>query len=61
MGGAKISLHSFRAGGATQAVGANVSDRCWKRHGSWKSETAKDGYVDDSLDNRLQVSRVLGT
>ena len=52
MGDANISLHSFRSGGATKAANAQVSDPCWKRHGRWKSDTAKDGYVEDSLDNR---------
>ena len=28
--------------------------------GRWKSETAKDGYVKDSLSSRLQVSRHIG-
>ena len=60
MGDATISLHSFRSGGATKADNAHVSDRCWKHHGRWKSDTAKDGYVEDSLTNRLQVSRALG-
>ena len=55
-----ISLHSFRAGGATSAANAQVPDRCWKRHGRWQSETAKDGYVEDSLYNRLLVSKSLG-
>lgn len=57
---ANISLHSFRAGGATTAANAQVSDRCWKRHGRWRSETAKDGYVEDSIDHRLLVSKSLG-
>ena len=57
---AHISLHSFRAGGATKAANAHVSDRCWKRHGRWRSESAKDGYVEDSIENRLFVSKSLG-
>ena len=60
MGDANISLHSFRSGGATKAANALVSDQCWKRHGRLKSDTAKDGYVEDSLDNRRQVSKALG-
>ena len=55
-----ISLHSFRAGGATSAANVHVTDRCWKRHGRWQSVTAKNGYVEDSLDNRLLVSQSLG-
>ena len=57
---ANISLHSFRAGGATAAANAQVPDRCWKRHGRWRSDSAKDGYVEDSIDNRLLVSQSLG-
>ena len=55
-----ISLHAFRSGGTTTAANAQVLDRCWKRHGRWRSETAKDGYVEDSLDNRLLVTKSLG-
>ena len=55
-----ISLHAFRSGGTTTAANAQVLDRCWKRHGRWRSETAKDGYVEDSLDNRLLVTKSQG-
>ena len=53
-------LHSFRAGGATAAANAGVDDRLFKRHGQWKSENAKDGYIKDSYDSRLSVSLKLG-
>ena len=39
----KFSLHSLRSGGATAAANAGVADRLFKRHGRWRSETAKDG------------------
>jgi len=55
-----ISLHSFQAGGATTAANAQVSDRYWKPHGRWRSESAKDGYVEYSIDHRLLVSKSLG-
>lgn len=55
-----LGLHSLRAGGATQAVNAGVNDRCWKRHGRWATDSAKDRYVQDSLKNRLMVSKSLG-
>ncbi|KAL5497418.1 hypothetical protein EMCRGX_G013885 [Ephydatia muelleri] len=42
-------MHSLRAGGATAAANAGVPDRLFKRHGRWKSESAKDGYVKDSV------------
>lgn len=56
----QFSPHSLRAGGATAAANANVKDRLFKRHGRWRSESAKDGYVEDSLRKRLRVSQSLG-
>jgi len=55
-----FSPHSLRSGGATAAAGAGVPDRIFKRHGRWKSENAKDGYVKDSLESRLSVTKNLG-
>ena len=57
---AKYGLHSLRAGGATAAANAGVPERCFKRHGRWKSENAKDGYVKDTMQERLSVSQKLG-
>jgi hypothetical protein len=37
-----------------------ISDRLFKKHGRWRSETAKDGYVKDSLPDRLSASKNLG-
>lgn len=54
-----FGLHSLRSGGATAAANAGVNDRLFKRHGRWRSETAKDGYVKDGLDSLLSVSRSL--
>ena len=53
-------LHSLHAGGATAAANAGVPDRLFKRHGRWRSENAKDGYVKDSLANRLSVTKDMG-
>ena len=55
-----FGMHSLRAGGATAAANARVPDRLFKRHGRWKSESAKDGYVKDSVERRLSVSKSLG-
>ncbi|KAL5473775.1 hypothetical protein EMCRGX_G028330 [Ephydatia muelleri] len=55
-----FGMHSLRAGGATAAANAGVPDRLFKRHGRWKSESAKDGYVKDSVERRLEVSKQLG-
>ena len=53
-----FGLHSFRAGGASAAANANVTDRLFKRHGRWKSDKAKYGYV--NIESLLSVSRSLG-
>ena len=55
-----IGLHSLRAGGATVAANSDVNERCWKRHGRWKTDSAKDGYVADSINHRLEVTNKLG-
>ena len=55
-----IGTHSLRSGGATAAANAGVPDRLFKRHGRWASESARDGYVQDSLSSRLLVSKALG-
>ena len=54
-----FGLHSLRAGGATAAANAGVADRLFKRHGCWRSETAKDGYVKDDVPSLLSVSQSL--
>ena len=57
----QFGLHSLRSGGgASAAANAGVPDRMFKRHGRWRSENAKDGYVKDSLEERLSVSQRLG-
>ena len=55
----KFGLHSLRSGGA-MAANNGVNDRVFQRHGRWKSAQAKDTYVDDNLEQRLEVSRLLG-
>ena len=54
-----IGTHSLRSGGATAAANAGVPDRLFKRHGRWAKESAKDGYVQDSLSSSLSVSKAL--
>ena len=56
-------LHSLRSGGITSAVrnsNNSVPERLLKIHGRWKSDSAKDMYVEESLENRLQVTKYLG-
>ena len=52
-------LHSLRAGGASLAANKGILDRLFKRHGQWKSDRAKDGYVEDDLKMLLSVSKNL--
>ena len=56
----KFGLHSLRSGGATMAANNGVNDRIFQQHGRWKSVQANDTYVDDDLEQRLEVSRFLG-
>ena len=56
----QFGVHSLRSGGASAAAQASVPDRWFKRHGRWRSENAKDGYIKENLQDRLQVSRSLG-
>ena len=56
-------LHSLRSGGATSAVhysGHSIPERLLKIHGRWKSDSAKDMYAQENLENRLQVTKSLG-
>ena len=54
-----IGAHSLRSGGVTADANAGVPDRLFKQHGRWSNESAKDGYVKDSLSSRLLVSKAL--
>lgn len=53
----KFGLHSIRAGGATAAANAGINDRLFKKHGS---DTAKDGYVCENINEKLLVTQNLG-
>lgn len=55
-----LGLHSLRAGGVTTAANAGINDRCLKRHGRWKSDSSKDGYIEDSFESRIEITKTLG-
>jgi hypothetical protein len=55
----RFGLHSLRSGGATTAANDGVNDRLFKKHGRWRSEDAKDGYVREDLPSLLSVSKSL--
>lgn len=54
----KFGLHSVRAGGATVCANSGLSDRLFKRHGWWRSESAKDGYIKDIMDSNSLIEVV---
>ena len=60
-----FSTHSLRSSGATfiadDLAKSGSSVRLLMLHGRWKSETAKNMYVKDSLDSRLQLTRLFPT
>ena len=56
----KFGLHSLRSGGASAAANAGIGDRIFKKHGRWRSESAKDGYGHESINEKLKVSKNLG-
>ena len=55
-----IGARSLKFWGATAAANASVHDHMFKRHRCWRSDKAKDGYISDSLEERLKVSKSLG-
>ena len=56
----EFGLHSLQAGEANAAANSGVPDCLFKRHGRWKSEGAKDSYVEDSMEHRLEVTKNIG-
>ena len=55
----EFSLHSLSSRGASAAANAGVNDRLFKSLGRWRSESAKDGYIDNNIEALLTVSRML--
>ena len=57
------SLHSFRAGGATEIVknfpNMKERERLLKLHVRWKSDIAKDMYVQEDIQEKLAVTKAL--
>ena len=55
----KFGLRSLRSGGAIAAASADITDRFFKKHGRWSSESAKDGYVTEDVHAKLSVYKNL--
>ena len=50
----QFSTHSLRAGGATAAANAAVSDCIIQRYSRWKSSSLKNMYIKDNISKHLQ-------
>ena len=47
--------HSARSGGATAAANAGISERLIKVQGRWVADLSVAGYIQDSLQQRLNI------
>ena len=53
----KFGTDLLRGGGSSLAANAGVPDRLFQKHGRWSSVSCKDGYITDSLEKRLSVTK----
>ena len=53
----QFGLHSLRSRGATTASDVGINDRLFQKHGRWRSEKVKDGYVHEKVRALLRVSK----
>ncbi|EFA04789.1 hypothetical protein TcasGA2_TC014838 [Tribolium castaneum] len=53
--------HSFRRSSATLLANAGADLSVLKRHGGWRSSSVAEGYIEDSLQNKIHISKkILG-
>lgn len=48
--------HSFRRSSATILIDAGADITALKRHGGWKSTTVAEGYIDNSMNNKMNTA-----
>lgn len=48
--------HCFRRSSVTLLANAGGNMTAIKRHGGWKSTTVAEGYIEDSLKNKIEIS-----
>lgn len=53
----KYSGHSFRRSSATILVDAGGDITALKRHGGWKSTAVAEGYIDNSMKNKMDTAK----
>lgn len=56
----RYTLHGLRAGGASEAASNGVDGRSISKHGRWKTPKSRNGYIHDSIESRLKITRSLG-
>ena len=56
----QFGLHGLRSGGATARANFGINERFFQKHGRWKSENVKNGYVHENVRAVLSVSKNLG-
>jgi integrase len=49
--------HSFRRSSATLLADSGADITVVKRHGGWRSNSVVEGYIEDSLNNKIEISR----
>jgi integrase len=49
--------HSFRRSSATLLADSGADVTVVKRHGGWRSNSVVEGYIEDSLNNKIEISR----
>ncbi|XP_045470783.1 uncharacterized protein LOC123678054 [Harmonia axyridis] len=53
--------HSFRRSSATLLANSGADLTVLKRHGGWRSSSVAEGYIEDSLQNKINISeQILG-
>lgn len=57
----KYSGHSFRRSSATLLVDAGGDITTLKRHGGWKSTSVAEGYIDDSIKNKMDTAHKISS
>ena len=56
----QFGLHNLRSGETTAAANFGINDRLFQKHGRWRSEKIKHGYVQENLRALLSISKTLG-
>lgn len=51
--------HCYRRSSATLLANTGADMRIIKSHGGWKSSTVAEGYVEDSIENKKQISNAI--